>query len=324
MDYLILVACLGGLLTLIYDTAYGAYLPTLVDRKSVTEANSALEMSSLLAGLAGPGISGWLIQLISAPVSIAVDAFSFLASAFAVWTIRAPEAPPEVAATSAGFWRELAEGLHVLWRDATLRAIAACAATENFFGGITDVVRVLFFVQVLHLGAIYFGLMFSVASLSALAGAAVNPRLARALGIGPTMLLSASTLATGWLLIPLASGPPLVKVSLIAAGALLFGVSNTLLNVNEASLRQQMTPNHLLGRVGAGMRFIGDGSLPLGALVGGILGEHIGLRATFLVGSSGLFLAVLWLYYSPVRSLRVPPGDEPSLSGQDDCWRKPQ
>jgi hypothetical protein len=309
MDYLILVACLGGLLTIVYDTAYGAYLPALVDRKSLIEANSALEMSGLLAGLAGPGISGWLIQLISAPLAIAVDAFSFLGSAFAVWTIRAPEAPPEVAATSAGFWQELAEGLSILQRDATLRAIAACAATENFFGGITDVVRVLFFVQVLHLGAIYFGLMFSVASLSALAGAAVNPRLTRTVGVGPTMLLSACTLAGGWLLISVAGGPPPVEVSLIVVGALLFGVSNTLLNVNEASLRQQMTPNHLLGRVGAGMRFIGEGSLPLGALLGGVLGEHIGLRATFLAGSSGLFLGVLWLYFSPVRSLRVSPGD---------------
>jgi MFS family permease len=161
----------------------------------------------------------------------------------------------------------------VLRKDSTLRAIAACAATENFFGGITDVVRVLFFVEVLHLGPVYFGLMFSVASLSALAGAAANPRLTRTLGIGPTMLLSASTLAAGRLLIPLVGGPVPVELSMLAAGALLFGVSNTLLNVNEVSLRQQVTPNHLLGRVGAGMQFIGSGSLPLGALLGGVLGE---------------------------------------------------
>jgi predicted MFS family arabinose efflux permease len=95
-----------------------------------------------------------------------------------------------------------------------------------------------------------------------------------------------------------------VEVGFIVVGALLFGVSNTLLNVNEVSLRQQVTPNHVLGRVGAGMQFIGSGSLPLGALIGGVLGEHIGLRATFLVGCGGLFLAALWVYFSPVRSLR--------------------
>jgi MFS family permease len=151
-----------------------------------------------------------------------------------------------------------------------------------------------------------------VASLSALAGAAANPWLTRTFGIGPTMLLSACTLAAGWLLIPLASGPVPLELSMIVAGALLFGVSNTLLNVNEVSLRQQVTPNYLLGRVGAGMQFIGSGSLPLGALLGGVLGEHIGLRTTFLVGCGGLFLAVLWIYFSPMRSLRIPPGGEPS------------
>jgi MFS family permease len=312
VEYLFLVAFVTGLLTFLHDAAYGAYLPSLVDRNALIEANSKLEMSNLLAGLAGPGLAGWLIQLVSAPVAIAVDAFSFLASALAVWTIRVPEVRALAAAKSASYWRDLGEGLRVMLKDSTLRAVAACAATENFFGGITDVVRVLYFVQVLHLGAVYFGLMFSVASLSALAGAAANPWVTRTLGIGPTMLLSACILAAGWVLIPLAGGPVPVQVTMIVVGALLFGVSNTLLNVNEATLRQHVAPNHVLGRVGASMQFIGSGSLPLGALLGGVLGEHIGLRSTFLAGACGLFLAALWIYFSPVRSLRLPPGDEPS------------
>jgi MFS family permease len=91
MEYLFLVAFVTGLLSFLYDAAYGAYLPTLVDRNALIEANSTLEMSNLLANLAGPGLAGWLIQLISAPLAIAVDAFSFLASAFAIWTIREQE-----------------------------------------------------------------------------------------------------------------------------------------------------------------------------------------------------------------------------------------
>ena len=213
---------------------------------------------------------------------------------------------------SASFWRDLGEGLSLLLKNSTLRSIAACGATLNFFGGITDVVRVLFFVQVLHLGAVFFGLMFSVASLSALVGAAYNPSLTRKLGIGPTLLLSAFTLAAGWLLIPLAGGPPALEVSMIVVGALLFGVSNTLFNVNELSLRQQVTPNRLLGRIGAGMQFIGVGTLPLGALLGGVLGEHFGLRTTFLVGCCGLFLAFLWTWFSPVRTLHLETGEEQS------------
>jgi len=108
---------------------------------------------------------------------------------------------------------------------------------------------------------------------------------------------------------------------MIVVGTLLFGISNTLFNVNELSLRQQVTPNRLLGRVGAGMQFIGVGTLPLGALLGGVLGEHLGLRATFLVGCCGFFLAFLWTLFSPVRKLHLETSEESSdrlkaLSGQ--------
>ncbi len=309
IEYLFLVAFATGTLTFFFDTAYCAFLPTIVERKLLIEGNSKLEMSNLLANLAGPGLAGWLIQLVTAPLAIFVDTCSFLVSAFSVWTIHVQEAP-STSEESTNFWRDLREGLGVLLKNATLRSIAACGATLNFFGGITDVVRVLFFVQVLHLGAIFFGLMFSVASLSALVGAACNPWMTRKLGIGPTILLSAFTLAAGWLLIPLAGGPPGVEVSMIIVGALLFGVSNTLFNVNELSLRQQVTPTRLLGRMGAGMQFIGVGTLPLGALLGGVLGEHLGLRATFLIGCCGFFLAFLWTLFSPVRKLHVVTSEE--------------
>ncbi|HLI09511.1 MAG TPA: hypothetical protein VKV40_23315 [Ktedonobacteraceae bacterium] len=93
---------------------------------------------------------------------------------------------------------------------------------------------------------------------------------------------------------------------IIVVGALLFGISNTLFNVNELSLRQQVTPDRLLGRVGAGMQFIGVGTLPPGALLGGLPGEHIGgLRLTFLIGYCDFFLAFLWTLFSPVRKPRM-------------------
>ncbi|MEO6887485.1 MAG: MFS transporter, partial [Ktedonobacteraceae bacterium] len=181
--------------------------------------------------------------------------------------------------------------------------IAASAGTLNFFGGITDVVRVLYIVRVLGLGPAFFGIMFSIASVSALLGAVCNRWLTRKLGMGPTILLSGFTLALGWVLIPLASGPPVLTIATIVVGALLFGISNTIFNLNELSLRQQITPDRLLGRVGSCMTFIGVGTLPLGALIGGVLGETIGLRATFLAGCGGMFFAFLWMLLSPVRTM---------------------
>lgn len=310
LEYLFIVTFLVGTLTFFFDAAYGAFLPTIVERAQLIEGNSKLEMSSLLANLAGPGLAGWLIQLVTAPMTIAIDALSFLVSAFSVWSIGVQENHPKLE-ERVSFWHDLREGLSILVKNSTLRAIAACGATLNFFGGITDVVRVLFFVQVLHLGAFSFGLMFSVASLSALLGAACNPWITRKLGIGLTILLSSLTLAAGWLFIPLASGSPAQEISMIVVGALLFGISNTLFNVNVLSLRQQVIPNKLQGRVGASMQFISVGTLPLGALLGGLFGELIGLRATFLLGCCGFFLAFLWTFFSPVRTLRLETSKEP-------------
>ena len=303
IEYLYVVAFLTGTLTLFFDTAYGAFLPSMVEREQLIDGNSKLEVSRLVAGLAGPGLAGWLIQWLTAPIAIFIDAVSFLVSAFTVSIIRVQEPRPE-AREQQSFWHDLGEGLRVVVRDPVLRAIAACDGTLNFFGGITDVVRVLYFVHVLHLGAAFFGIMFSIASISALAGALCNTWITRKLGIGPTILLAAFTLAAGWLFIPLAGGSRVLTIALIVVGALLFGVSNTLFNVNTLSLRQQVTPGRLLGRVGACMQFIGVGTLPLGALIGGALGEVLGLRATFLVGCGGLFLAFLWTLLSPVRKVR--------------------
>ena len=220
IELLFVVAFLLGTLNFFFQAAYSAFLPSIVDRQQLIDGNSKLEMSNLLANLTGPALAGWLIQLVSAPLAILGDVCSFLVSACSLWSIHAHEHYVK-SDEPASFWRDLTEGLGTLLSNPVLRAVAACNATLNFFGGITDVVRVLFFVQVLHLNAIFFGLMFSVASVSALLGAACNTWITRKLGIGPTILLSAFTLAAGWLLIPLAGGPPAVEISMIVVGALL-------------------------------------------------------------------------------------------------------
>lgn len=303
IEYLYIVAFLVGTLTLFFNVAYGAFLPALIDRKQLVDGNSKLEASSLLAQIAGPALAGWLIQLLTAPLAILVDACSFLVSACSLGMIRTQEPRPERKELP-HFWRDLGEGLRILVQDPLLRPIAACDATLNFFGGMMDVVRVLYIVQVLHLGAFFFGIMFSIASMSALVGSLFNSWLTRKLGIGCIILLSAFTLALGWLLIPLAGGPPSVTIAVIVVGSLLFGISNTLFNVNTQSLRQQITPNGLLGRVGSCMQFIGEGTLPIGALIGGVLGQALGLRTTFIIACCGLFFAFLWVLFSPIRGQR--------------------
>jgi hypothetical protein len=107
--------------------------------------------------------------------------------------------------------------------------------------------------------------------------------------------------------LPLVAGPKLVIVLLLTAAQICFGLGLTLYNVGQVSLRQAVTPDQLLGRMNATLSFAISGIVPLGALVGGALGELIGIRATLLLAASGELLAVLWLIWSPICSLRRSP-----------------
>src|SRR5262249_5944759 len=149
-----------------------------------------------------------------------------------------------------------------------------------------DALLVLYLTRTLGLGAAAYGLLYTIGSLSGIAGAIVAGRVGRRFDPGQIAIASALLLAVGWLLVPLVSGPATSTVPLMALGALLFGLGNTTYNINSVSLYQRVTPAPLLGRVGAALTFVGQGVLPLGALLGGILGQALGLRPTLLLAGS--------------------------------------
>ncbi len=190
----------------------------------------------------------------------------------------------------------------------------ASAGTMNFFGGFYQALLVLYFTRSLGLNALFYGIMYAIASCSGLIGALTNTWITGKLTVNRVILLSAAGIGIGWLLIPLAAGPQAITLSLIALGALTFGISNTLFNINVQSLKQQITPTHLLGRVNASQLFVGVGTLPIGALLGGLAGEVLGLRVGLLIGGCGLSLGFLWMLLSPVRRsplfLFLSPGSE--------------
>jgi predicted MFS family arabinose efflux permease len=111
----------------------------------------------------------------------------------------------------------------------------------------------------------------------------------------------------GLLLLPLSNGPAVLAVPLLAAGWFVSTLGGAIYDITQVSLRQSVTPDHLQGRMSATMRFVIFGVIPLGAMLGGYLGETIGLRATLFVGAAGGLLAPLWVLLSPVRSLREQP-----------------
>lgn len=306
LELLYAVGFLAGVLTVFFDVAYQSYLPTLVDRSRLVEGNSKLEISRSVAGIAGPSLGGLLVQWLTAPVAMAVDAFSYLVSVAALLSIRRAEAPPERPAAAASIWREVGEGLRVVFGNPLLRAIAGCTATCNLFGAAAGSVLVLYATRDLHFDAVQLGLVLSAGSPGSLLGALLAGPLARRLGIGPTIVASAALGGLAMACAPLATGPFPLKFALLAAGGFLGGFSAVVYNVSQVSLRQTVTPDRLLGRMNATMRFLVWGTLPLGSLLGGALGAAIHLRATLWLAALGSAAAALWVYASPVRALREP------------------
>ncbi|MFN8492243.1 MAG: MFS transporter [Caldilineaceae bacterium] len=295
---------LNGALNLLFDAAYHAYLPSLVQREQLVEANSKLAISRSAAEIAGPSLAGWLIQVATAPMAILVDALSFLLSGLFLSRIRQPEPAPIQGEAGGPMWHEMSAGLRLLLNDHTLRAITASTATVSFFNAALEAIYLLYMTQHLKLGAGLIGFIFGAGSIGFLVGALLPNRVVRRWGLGPTMLAGLLLLALADFILPLATGSLPFVVALLIAGQVCFGFGLTFYQVSQISLRQAMTPDHLLGRMNATLDFVVAGLIPLGALLGGLAGERLGLRPTLFIAAGGELLAVLWLLFSPVRSLR--------------------
>jgi MFS family permease len=307
IEQLYVVGFCTGVLALFFDVADQAFLPALVSRDHLVEGNSKLEVSRSVAQILGPGVAGALVQIVTAPIAVAVDAASFIASVLCILPIRAPEPPRARRDAPGAVVNDIKEGLAVVLGNPLLRSIAGCTGTSNLFGNAMMAILVLYMTRQLGLEPALQGVIFAASGPGALLGALFAGRLAKSIGLGKTILGSVALFGIASLLIPLARGPvPLVVAMLIVAN-FVNGFSNPVYNINQVSLRQAITPDRLQGRMNASMRFIVWGTIPIGSLLGGWLGEAIGLWPTLVVAVVGQFIAPLWVLLSPVRTLREQP-----------------
>lgn len=302
IEHLYLVAFLAGILSLLYDLAEEAYLPTVVERMQLVEGNSQLAAIDATAELTAPVVAGGLVQLLTAPIAIAIDAISFVWSAFWLSSIQQQEAKP-VATGQGTAWKEIREGIAYLVQSPLLRPPLLTGVQWQLFGGMTDALLILYLAEILHLPPTAIGLVYAVGSLSALVTTNFTYKATRRFGPGPAGISAALLLGIGWLIIPLTVGTSWMAFGMIAVGMLFAGAGNMMWNVTTTSLTQAITPNRLLGRVNASSRFLTLGTLPLGSLVGGWLAEQWGIRPTLLLSCGGVFLGALWVWYSPLRTL---------------------
>jgi MFS family permease len=306
LPQLYVVSFLSASLAVFFNVARASFLPSIVSREELVEANSKLSVSGSLAQIAGPGLGGVLVQLLTPPVAILADAISFIASTLGLIAIQAPEAPRRRAAAS-NTRRELTEGLQVLRRDPILLSLAGASATFNLFDSVLFAVYVLYMSRTLHLAASTIGLVFGLAGAGGLLAALLVAPLTARIGVGRAILRGVVLATAGELLIAAAGGPQIVAVLVLlgAEGAVELGAG--LYSINVGSLQQAITPDHLRGRVSASIELVTFGVGPIGAVLGGLLGETIGLRATVMVAGAGTLLSLLWLRSSPIRVLREMP-----------------
>ena len=308
---LYVVGFLTGVLTVFFDVAYQSYLPSLIDRGRLVEGNSRLEFTRATTEIAGPGIGGVLVRLVGAPLAVTADALSYVASVIFLVRIRARPAPPSREGRQS-LWTELREGFGYVTRHRVLRSVAACTSWSNLVGNGAQAIIILFAVQELGLGPALIGLWFAVGSAGAPVGALLASRLVRRVGTGRAIIVSACAFSVAW--IPVAFAPRSNPLPFLIASGLLgsaFGVSY---NIIQVSMRQAITPHHLLGRMNATMRFFVWGTIPLGAFLGGVLGSVMGLRPAIIVFAFAYLLAPLPVLLAPVRRLRdvdslMPPSD---------------
>ena len=306
LSHLFAIAFALGVAKVLFEVAYQSYLPQLVPRDDLVQANSRLSASASVAEIGGPGLGGLLVSVLTAPFAIVVDAVSFLVSAVAVGRIQRRE-PAPVVDRHRRIRTEVAEGFRETVRNRYLLAFAGEAATYNVAWSAINALLVLWAVRELGLSAATLGLLLSVGSVGALLGALLTDRLARRIGVGRAMWTSAVVSNIGVLLIPAAAGHPALVLAVLGIAFFLRGLGMTGTNVHTYAIRQAVTPVAMLGRSSAAYRVLTDGFVPLGALLGGLLGEAIGLRPALLVGALLLFPSWCWLYFSPARSLRTLP-----------------
>ena len=307
---LYVVAFAVGCLTVFFDVAYQAYLPSLVERDEILEGNSKLEISRSTAQVVGPGLAGVLIGIVTAPIAVILDSLSYMGSAAFVFGIRKQESdpqPPRAADGSRpGMRQEVAAGLRYVLTNKYLRAIAACTASSNLFSNMGFTVLVLYLVRTLGFTPELIGITFSAGSVGALVAAFTGNRIGKLIGVGPAIIVSALIFGPAFLLVPLA--PRDLALPLIALAIFLGTFGGVVYNINQVSFRQAITPERMQGRMNATMRFIVWGTIPPGNLIGGFLGGAIGLHETLLLSAILSVTPFLFVLFSPVRSIQEMPG----------------
>jgi predicted MFS family arabinose efflux permease len=313
MAQLYVVALGVGSFSVFFGVAAQAYVPALVGRQRLVEANARMSAGESIAQIGGPNLAGALVQVLTAPIAIGLDAISYVVSAVCIAWIRRPEPPVPPRAERRHILAEIREGLSVVAAHPILRALVVASLNIGLFtGGFRGALIVLYLVE-LGIAPVEFGLIYGVGGASALVGAFVARPVAASLGLGRTLVLVHLAMAAFAAFVPLAGAVTAeARLALLLVGQVGLGIVSPIWGINGGSLQQAVTPDRVLGRVNATQQLALFGINPVGAVVGGLVASVAGLQVTLTVAAAGAAFTALLLLVTPVRGLRTMPTLEPA------------
>ena len=302
---LYIVGFLAGSLAVVFDLSWSTLLVAVTRREAYVEATALFSGSRSLANVGGPPLAGAMVQLLSAPMALVADAFSFLGSAFYLSRIRTPEPPIEFVDES--IRTRLATGLVFIFRDSIMRPILLSVATINLFNFAFQALFILYVTVKLGVSPGVLGAALGAGAIGGVIGALIASRIGRRIGLGAAYAVGCLIFPIPLILVPIVNGPPDAVIAMLFATEFLAGLGVQILDINVSAVITARTPDKIRARAGGAFRFINYGIRPVGAFMGGLLGGLIGVRETLFVVTIAASVGILWLVGSPIPRLRELP-----------------
>ena len=302
ISHLMVVAALLGLSTVFFDVAYQSYVPTIASKRYIGAANGRLEASYQVGRAGGPGLGGWLLGVVAPPLAYLLTASTYVCSTWAIWRIRTPEPLP--AHSDASLRSQIVEGLSFVRGQRLLFPLFSCIACAAFAGAGIQVLLPILVLRTLGMSATQLGLLLSAGALGGILGALTRPAWITRLGIGRCITITNIIGVSALLAQPASVHVPVAAAWVIACSGVVSSYFITIYNVTQMSLRQEICPPDMLGRMNAIFRFAVWGVMPLGSFVAGIVASWVGVEATMYIFTAASIAAGIAMGFTPAARIR--------------------
>lgn len=300
--HLMVVAALLGLSTVFFDVAYQSYVPMIASKRYIGAANGRLEASYQVGRAGGPGLGGWLLGVLAPPLAYLLTASTYVCSTWAIWRIRTPE--PRPAHSDASLRSQIVEGLSFVRGQRLLFPLFSCIACAAFAGAGISVLLPILVLRTLGMSATQLGLLLSAGALGGILGALTRPAWITRLGIGRCIVITNIVGVSALLAQPASVHVPFTAAWVIACSGVVSSYFITIYNVTQMSLRQEICPPDMLGRMNAIFRFAVWGVMPLGSFVAGIIASWVGVEATMYIFTAASIAAGIAMGFTPAARIR--------------------